>query len=90
LLRLVTEGLSVGVAVAADVDVKKALDRIVKQQSEQVKEIERLESKLRNSDFVSKAPPEVIADHQERVRSLQQDQAMLASSEQQLRPMLGA
>jgi valyl-tRNA synthetase len=90
LLRLVTEGLSVGVAVAADVDVKKALDRIVKQQSEQVKQIERLESKLRNSDFVSKAPPEVIADHQERVRSLQQDQAMLASSEQQLRAMLGA
>jgi valyl-tRNA synthetase len=90
LLRLVTEGLSVGVAVAADVDVNKALDRIVKQKSEQVKEIERLESKLRNSDFVTKAPPEVIADHQERVRSLRQDQAMLASSEQQLRAMLGA
>jgi valyl-tRNA synthetase len=90
LLRLVTEGLSVGVAVAADVDVRKALDRIVKQRSEQAKEIGRLESKLRNSDFVTKAPPEVIADHQERVRSLQQDQAMLASSEQQLRAMLGA
>lgn len=90
LLRLVTEGLSVGVAVAGDVDLKKALDRIVKQKSEQTKEIDRLDSKLRNSDFVAKAPPEVITDHRERVRSLQHDQGMLASSEQQLRAMLGA
>jgi len=90
LLRLVSEGLSVGVAVADDVDVKKALDRIVKQRSEQAKEIERLDSKLRNSDFVAKAPPEVIADHQERVRKLQHDQAVLASSEKQLRTMSGA
>jgi len=90
LLRLITEGLSVGIMVAADVDLKKALDRVVKQKSEQTKEIERLDGKLRNSDFVAKAPPEVIADHQERVRSLQHDQAMLASSEQQLRAMLGA
>ena len=90
LLRLVSEGLSVGVAVADDVDVKKALDRIVKQRSEQAKEIERLDSKLRNSDFVAKAPPEVIADHKERVRKLQHDQAVLASSEKQLRTMSGA
>ena len=90
LLRLVSEGLSVEVAVAADVDVKKALDRIVKQKTEQTKEIERLESKLRNSDFVAKAPPEVITDHRERVRILQRDQAILVSSEQQLRAMLGA
>ena len=90
LLRLVAKNLSVGVGVTGDVDLKKALERIVKQKSEQAKEIERLESKLRNSDFVSKAPPEVITDHQERARSLQHDQAMLASSEQQLRAMLGA
>jgi valyl-tRNA synthetase len=82
--------LTVGVAVAGDVDLKKALDRIVKQKSEHAKEIDRLDSKLRNSDFVAKAPPEVITDHRERVRSLQHDQGMLASSEQQLRAMLGA
>src|SRR6476660_5742035 len=41
LLRLVTEGLSVGIAVAGDVDLNKALDRIIKEQSEQTKEIER-------------------------------------------------
>jgi valyl-tRNA synthetase len=88
LLRLVTEGLSVGLTVSGDVDLKKALDRIVKQQEEQGKEISRLQGKLSTQDFVSKAPPEVIADHQTRLQGLQKDQAMLASSEQQLHAML--
>ncbi|WP_455378213.1 valine--tRNA ligase [Petrachloros mirabilis] len=90
LLRLVAEGLSVGLVVAGDVDLNKALDRISKQQDEQDKEIARLTGKLENRDFVAKAPPEVIADHNSRLRNLQIDQAMLASSEQQLRAMLGA
>jgi valyl-tRNA synthetase len=89
LLRLVTEGLSVGTAVTGDVDLNKALDRIIKQQSEQTKESDRLEGKLRNQEFTAKAPPEVITDHQDRLRSLRRDQGMLTSSERQLRVMLG-
>ena len=89
LLRLVTEGLSVGIVVAGDVDLNKALDRILKEQSEQTKEIERLEGKLRNQEFTAKAPIEVITDHQSRLASLQRDYAMLTSSAQQLRTMLG-
>ncbi|MGH7148899.1 MAG: class I tRNA ligase family protein, partial [Nitrospiraceae bacterium] len=89
LLRLVTEGLSVGIAVAGDVDLNKALDRIIKEQSEQTKEIERLEGKLRSQEFTAKAPPEVITDHRNRLTSLRRDQTMLAGSEQQLRAMLG-
>ena len=89
-LRLVQEGLSVGLVVSGDVDLKKALDRIVKQKDEQEKEIGRLNGKLGNQEFVAKAPPEVISDHQTRLQSLRNDQAMLASSEQQLRVMLGA
>jgi len=88
LLRLVTEGLSVGIVVAGDTDLKKALDRLVKQQEEQEKEMRRLEGKLGNQDFVAKAPPDVIDDHQTRLRILQGDHAMLAHSEQQLRTML--
>ncbi|NOT97089.1 MAG: class I tRNA ligase family protein, partial [Nitrospira sp.] len=89
LLRLITEGLSVGIVVAGDVDLNKALDRLLKQQSEQTKEMDRLEGKLRNQEFTAKAPPEVITDHQDRLVSLRRDQAMLANSEQQLRAMLG-
>jgi valyl-tRNA synthetase len=75
--------------IAGDVDLNKALDRIIKEQSQQTKEIERLEGKLRNQEFTAKAPPEVITDHHNRLISLRKDQVMLASSEQQLRTMLG-
>lgn len=89
ILRLVTDGVTVGVSVEGDVDLKKALDRLVKQTEETDKESQRLDGKLKNADFVSKAPPEVITDHQDRLRTLSRDRAMLASSEQQLRAMLG-
>ncbi|MCI0427933.1 MAG: valine--tRNA ligase [Nitrospiraceae bacterium] len=89
-LRLVTDGVTVGVSVEGGVDLQKALDRLVKQIAETDKESQRLDGKLKNADFVSKAPPEVITDHQDRLRALSRDHAMLTSSEQQLRAMLGA
>jgi valyl-tRNA synthetase len=89
-LRLVVDGVTVGVSVEGDVDLKKSLDRLVKQVAETDKESQRLDGKLRSADFVSKAPPEVITDHQDRLRALARDRAMLASSEQQLRAMQGA
>jgi len=88
LLRLITEGLSVGIAVAEDVDLKKAIDRLAKQITETDKELHRVSGKLNNAEFVSKAPPDVIAEHQERVRTLSRDRALLTDSEQQLRAML--
>ena len=90
ILRLVTGGITVGVSVEGDVDLKKALDRLVKQIAETDKESQRLDGKLKSVDFVSKAPPEVITDHQDRLRALSRDRAMLTSSERQLRAMLGA
>ncbi|MDH4301375.1 MAG: class I tRNA ligase family protein, partial [Nitrospira sp.] len=88
LLKLGTEGLSVGINVSGDVDLQKAVDRLDKQLSEVEKESQRLNGKLNNPDFVSKAPPEVIADHKDRLRALAQDHSMLLSSEQQLQSML--
>jgi valyl-tRNA synthetase len=78
-----------GVSVEGDVDLKKALDRLEKQIAETDKESQRLDGKLNSADFVSKAPPEVITDHRDRLRALSRDRAMLTSSEQQLRTMLG-
>ncbi|HSF69473.1 MAG TPA: valine--tRNA ligase [Nitrospira sp.] len=89
-LRLVAEGLTIGLIVTGEVDLKKALDRLAKQREEQDKEIRRLSGKLDNKEFVAKAPAEVLAEHKDRLRGLQHDQAMLASSEQQLRALLGS
>jgi valyl-tRNA synthetase len=89
-LRLVAEGLTIGLIVTGEVDLKKALDRLAKQREEQDKDIRRVTGKLDNKEFMAKAPAEVLAEHKDRLRGLQRDQAMLASSEQQLRALLGA
>jgi len=87
-LRLVVGGLTVGVVVEGEVDLQKALDRIKKDRAEGMKEAARLAGKLANADFTAKAPPEVVAEHQERLRALQHEDAILSSSEQQLRAMV--
>jgi valyl-tRNA synthetase len=89
-LRLIRDGVTVGVSVEGDVDLNKALDRLVKQIAETERESQRLDGKLKSADFVLKAPPEVITDHQDRLHALSRDRAMLTSSELQLRAMLGA
>jgi valyl-tRNA synthetase len=62
----------------------------VKQLAEADKERQRLTGKLDNQEFVAKAPPEVITEHRERVGARERERGMLASSEQQLRVMLGS
>ncbi|ALA58884.1 valine--tRNA ligase [Nitrospira moscoviensis] len=89
-LRLVSGGVTVGVEVEGDVDLKKALERLIKQIGETDRETQRLAAKLKNEDFVAKAPSDVIADHRQRLDSLSGDRTMLASSERQLRAMLGS
>lgn len=90
LLRLIAEGLSVGISVAEDVDLQKAIERLDKQIVETDKELQRIDGKLNNAEFTSKAPPDVIAEHQDRLQTLSRDRALLADSQQQLRTMLGA
>src|SRR5262249_21745880 len=50
LLRLVTEGLSIGLLVSGDIDLKKSLDRLTKQLADTDKESQRLDGKLKNTE----------------------------------------
>jgi valyl-tRNA synthetase len=71
-----------------EVDLQKALARIAKQRDDETLERTRLESKLKNQDFVAKAPPEVVIEHQQRLALIQDNQAILDSSISQLTNML--
>jgi valyl-tRNA synthetase len=90
LLKLVVEELTVGVPVEGEVDLQKARDRIAKQQADGSKEVQRLTGKLASTEFTAKAPPDVVAEHQGRLRTLRAEQTLLASSEEQLRVMVSA
>ncbi len=87
LLRLSAQGLTVGLHIQGEVDVKKAVDRIIKQRDEEQKEALRLQGKLSNKEFVDKAPPEIVADHHQRLAAMTQNQAILESSLRQLQAM---
>ncbi|MGH7253176.1 MAG: class I tRNA ligase family protein, partial [Nitrospiraceae bacterium] len=87
-LRLPVEGMTVGLVVKGEVDLEKVLSRLQKQSEEKEQEIQRLEAKLHNVEFTSKAPSEVIREHGDRLRMLQQDSRLLVSSGQQLRAMM--
>jgi valyl-tRNA synthetase len=87
-LRLPVEGMTVGLVVEGEVDLEKVLSRLQKQSEEKEQEIQRLEAKLHNVEFTSKAPAEVIHEHGDRLRILQQDSRLLAGSGQQLRAMM--
>ncbi|MCP9464630.1 MAG: valine--tRNA ligase [Nitrospira sp.] len=87
LLRLVMEGISVGMTVSSDVDLGKALARLTAQIAEADKESKRIEAKLANAEFFTKAPPDVVAEHRERLRTITRDRALLASSREQLQAM---
>ena len=89
-LRLVTEGISAGLAVEGEVDLESVLQKLQKQHQENRQEAKRLEGKLGNAEFTSKAPGEVIQEHRDRVRILEQESRLLTSSETQLRAMMPA
>lgn len=88
ILRLVAGGLTVGLTVEGDVDLSKALERIKKQRDANEQETGRTIAKLNNVEFTTKAPPEVVAEHTQRVQTLRQEHDLLTSSERQLRDMM--
>ena len=81
-------GLKVGVLVEGDVDLRKVLDRIIKERDEKIKESTRIDTKLKNHEFTDKAPPEVVTDHELRLHVLRREHDQLTSSEQQIQDML--
>jgi len=86
-LRLVSEGLTVGIPVEGDVDREKVLGRIRKQRDETTKDMKRLDGKLANAEFIAKAPADVVGEHRERIAMLTHELAMLDSTERQLEDM---
>lgn len=65
---LILTGNSVQVRTSMeDADLQKANDNVLKQIKMLQKEVDRTQQKLRNPDFIAKAPPEVLNEHRERL-----------------------
>ena len=63
------------------VDIDKEIERLTKERDKLVKEVERVDKKLANQGFVSKAPAKVIEEEKEKQAKYT---AMLKGVEEQL------
>ncbi|MBV9289059.1 MAG: class I tRNA ligase family protein, partial [Hyphomicrobiales bacterium] len=69
-LQMVVRGEVAALPLAGVVDVTAERARLDKEIGKVRVEIEKVESKLRNDDFLTRAPEEVIAEHEERREAL--------------------
>jgi valyl-tRNA synthetase len=86
-LRLPNETLTVGVLVEKDVDIPKVIGRIGKQFKEKDEERGRLSAKLKTSDFIKRAPQEVLDEYDRRLHTINNEVAIYQSTEDQLMKM---
>jgi valyl-tRNA synthetase len=70
-LLLVVRGETVALPLAGVVDLKAEKGRLDREIAKERLEIAKVEAKLRNDDFVARAPEEVIAEHQDRLETFQ-------------------
>ena len=70
-LRIITDSAVAYIPVADIIDVEKELARLTKEKETLLKEIERIDKKLSNEGFTSKAPAAVIEGEREKLRKYQ-------------------
>jgi len=66
MVTVVTHGANVYMPLAELVDLEKELERIAKERQKAVENLERIEKKLQNESFVSKAPEAVVNAEREK------------------------
>ena len=59
-VQIITDSAIINIPLAEMVDYEKETERLTKEKHNTLMEIERLENKLNNDGFISKAPPQVI------------------------------
>jgi len=88
ILQLVSGNITIGIPVEPNVDLQQVFKKVKKQIAAKDKECRRIQDRVSSPTFREKAEPSVIKESEERVMSLQQELALLSSSEQQLGTML--
>jgi valyl-tRNA synthetase len=82
--RLVAGGAQLLIPLAGVLDLDVERKRLSKRLGEIQTDIARVESKLGNEAFVSKAPPDVVAKEQDRLRALKDEAASLSAQLEEL------
>ncbi len=79
--------LEILVPMAGLIDQDAGLARLAKDVDKKEKELSRLNGKLNNASFVSKAPAEVVAKEQEKLQAIEQALLKLQEQEQRIKQL---
>ncbi|HEX2090372.1 MAG TPA: valine--tRNA ligase [Actinomycetota bacterium] len=82
--RLVADGAQLVIPLAGVLDLDVERQRLTKRLTAVQTDIARAEGKLGNDAFVSKAPPEIVAKEQDRLRALKDEAATLSAQLEEL------
>jgi len=80
LLKGVAGPFEIGLVPGKPADIGQERDRLQKELAKIAAEIEKIERKLANADFVAKAPAPVVAENRARLEELQARRAKLAQN----------
>jgi valyl-tRNA synthetase len=83
-VQIVVGEATVMLPLAGIIDVAREKTRLTREMEKIAGEIEKIEKKLGNAEFVAKAPPEVIEDQRERQAEASQARAKLVSALERL------
>jgi valyl-tRNA synthetase len=83
-LQLVVRGEVAALPLAGVVDLAAEKARLEREIERERREIAKVEAKLGNADFVSRAPEDVIAEHQERLETFQERLVKLTAARERL------
>ena len=86
LVTVVTHGANVYLPLAELVDLEKELERIAKEREKAAENLARIEQKLSNEKFVSKAPEEVVNAEREKAEKAR---ALIAKLDESAAAMKG-
>jgi valyl-tRNA synthetase len=76
-MSLLAEAVEIYLPLAGMIDIAKELDRIDRELDQAQQEVERLQAKLANQNFVSRAKPEVVAREREKLATHEERLAKL-------------
>ena len=79
-VQVVVDEATAALAVGDVIDISKEISRLEKEISKVEGEIGKIEKKLENSNFIAKAPPEVVEEQRERAAEYRQSHDKLSEA----------
>ena len=74
--------------IPSSIDLTSELSRVVKEEEKLEKEINSISNRLKNKDFIDKAPKKVVEENKTRIEDMMQNKERLLSSKELIKRLI--